>query len=100
MSSARVHSSNSDDAAARPLISRSTVYIIGGLLIGLTLGNAVQLELRSYVFLAGACGIIAYLGLTCVASIRRRRASERRQHERISQLEARVDHHIHASDHC
>lgn len=85
------------EEAGKALISRSSVLIVGGLLIGLTMSNAVYAGFRSQVFLAGAFGLVAYIGLTCVANIRRKKAIRRMQEEKISQLEARVDHHIHTA---
>jgi len=85
------------EKAGKALISRSSVLIFGGLLIGLTMSNAVYAGVRSQVFLAGAFGVVAYIGLNYVASIRRKRAIQRKHEEEISQLEARVDHHIHAA---
>lgn len=86
------------EEAVKPLISRSSVLIIGGLLIGLTMSNAVHAGIRSHVFLAGVGGVVAYIGLNCVAAIRRKRAIQKKHNEEISQLEARVDQHIHATD--
>jgi hypothetical protein len=83
------------EVAGKPLISRSSVLIIGGLLIGLTMSNAVHAGIRSQVFLAGAFGVVAYIGLNCVANVRRKKAIERKHEEKLSQLEARVDQHIH-----
>lgn len=86
------------EEAGKALISRSSVLITGGLLIGLTMSNAVHVGIRSQVFLAGAFGVVAYIGLNCVASIRRKKAIQRKHEEKISQLEARVDQHIHTAD--
>lgn len=84
--------------AVKPLISRSTVLIMGGLLIGLTMSNAVYAGIRSHVFLAGLCGVVAFIALNYVAWVRRKRAIQRIHDEKISHLEARVDQHIHATE--
>lgn len=80
--------------ATGPLISRTTVLIMGALLIGLTVGNVVRADLQMQAFAAGAVGIIAFLGFTWIGSLKHRR------HRRkiVSELEARVDHHIHAAE--
>ena len=56
----------------RPIVSRSSVFILAGFLIGFSLSNAVEDGLlKTQIFVCGVVGLIAFIGLHFVA---RRRA--------------------------
>ena len=76
------------------LISRTSMLILGGFLIGITYAHALQDGLRSYVFLAGAFGLVAYIGLNYIAHMRAKRVAQRRMTERVAKLEQRFDQHL------
>ena len=76
------------------LISHSTVLILAGVLIGLTLSNGIAPALRFQIFAAGAVGVVSYFGITVAHHQRRKKAVKKEHSEILNQLEARVEQHI------
>lgn len=63
-------------AIARPLLSRSTILILSGMLVGMGLRDGLEHQLYLTGGLAGAVGIIAYFGLELLAQRRQREATK------------------------
>ncbi len=72
------------------LLTHSTILIMSGFLIGLVASDTVPAHLQLTVLLAGVAGVVAYLGLGCVAKKVRTRAAQKL----VSTLERRMDQHI------
>lgn len=85
------------DKPVRPLISRTSVLILGGFLVGITYAQTIDAGIRSYVLLAGSCGIVAFMGLSCVASYRRKRSAQRASDQLVLRMEQRVEQHLSGS---
>lgn len=74
------------------IISTSTILILSGILIGMSIERYVDLGLQTYSLAAGVAGMIgmiAYLTVELAASQRIRKALEREQ----SLVEKRLDRH-------
>lgn len=78
----------------RKLISRTSMLILGGFLIGITYAHALNEGLKSYVFLAGAFGLVAYIGLNYIAHLHKKRSTQRAVSRRLAKLERRFDQHL------
>jgi len=72
----RVEKQNDRGAIARPLLSRSTILILSGILVGMGLRDGLEHQLYLTGCLAGAVGIIAYFGLELLAQRRQREATK------------------------
>ena len=72
------------------LLSTSTILILSGFLIGLTVGRTVGEDLSPYVLASGLAGFMAYLGLDAAAS----RREEEGQSRDKEQMESRLDKHV------
>ena len=74
----------------RSMLSASTILILSGFLIGLTVGNIVAEELSPYVLACGLSGFLAYIALENAAY--RRKVDSIAQEQR--QAENRLDRHV------
>ncbi|MEZ5941840.1 MAG: hypothetical protein R3C18_10630 [Planctomycetaceae bacterium] len=75
---------------ARPVLSATTILILSGFLIGLTVGRVVGEDLSPYVLSCGLAGCLAFMAFD-VAGTRREEdavAEEKRQ------AEERLDKHV------
>ena len=87
----------SESKPQAPLITRSSILILAGLLIGVTWTTAFHDGLSSarfYAFSAALAGVLAFLVLDLVAEQRRVRASRMAHQRAIERLEQRVDRHL------
>jgi hypothetical protein len=76
------------------LLSRSTILVLSGVLLGLALREGVLPSMHSLGFYVGLTGLIAYLGLE-VASRRKHERVAREAHDRmVSILNSRIDKHM------
>ena len=77
-----------------PLISRSSILILGGILIGVTwseaFGNGLH-SIRFMTFMAALVALLAYIAFDLLGRQRRARAAHQ---EAIQRLEQRVDRHL------
>ena len=72
------------------LVSPSTILILSGFLVGITIGRIVGSELSPLVLSSGLAGFVAYLALDVAAT----RRMENRVHEEIQHMEERLDKHV------
>ncbi len=72
------------------LISNSTILILSGFLIGLTVGNIVSDSLSPYVLSCGLSGFLAFIALEFTGSQR----DEQAAHEEQVQVQSRLDRHV------
>ena len=80
-----------------PLITRSSILILAGLLIGVTWTTAFHDGFgsgRFFAFSAALAGVLAFLVLDLVAEQRRVRTSRMAHQRAIERLEQRVDRHL------
>ena len=77
-----------------PLLSRSSILIISGLLLGITSAEAIDSGVRSSAFFAGACGLVAFCALEYVGRMRRSMVRRQAEREAITKHEQRIDQHI------
>lgn len=72
------------------ILSTSSILILSGFLVGLTVGCEIGDDLSPFVLASGLAGFVAYLGLDVVATRRREEmvAAEQRQ------MEQRLDKHV------
>jgi hypothetical protein len=80
--------------AARPLLSRTTIPILSGFLLGMAARNTVAPEMEFYVYAAGVCGLIAWLGLRYVAEARSRRDAALAGERATEKLKDHVTRHV------
>ncbi len=81
-------------ANEKSLVSNSSILILSGFLIGTVSQQVAGPSAQMYVLLGGTIGLVAYLGLACLARQRAQRASLQACRQASSQLETRVDRHI------
>lgn len=74
------------------ILSTSTILILSGFLIGLSVGKMVAEDLSPYVLVCGLSGFLAFIALDEVAA---RRRDEQWQEEQ-QQREDRLDKHVHS----
>lgn len=74
----------------RPLLSASSILIVSGFLIGLTVGRIVGEDLSPYVLSCGLAGCLAFISLDMAATRRDEDAVE----EDKRQQEERLDKHV------
>lgn len=74
------------------VISVSTILILSGVIIGLTIQKFVGEETAPYLLAAGLSGFLAFLSLDLVSARRSRAASKVEQ----EQMEDRLDKHTHS----
>lgn len=72
------------------LISNSTILILSGFLIGLTVGNIVSDSLSPYVLSCGLSGFLAFIALEFTGTQR----DEQAAHEEQVQVQSRLDRHV------
>ena len=71
----------------RPLISRSSVLILAGFLIGFSLSGSIQnAMLRTQILNCGAVGLISFIGLHFVARRRAQVVVDRLREEEAEQM--------------
>jgi hypothetical protein len=63
-------------AAGRPLLSRSSILILSGILVGMGLRDGLENELYLLGYFTGVVGIISYFGLEMLAQHRHREATK------------------------
>lgn len=88
MAKPRRKSKNTGEAP--PLLSASTILILSGFLIGLTVGRMVGNDLSPFVLACGLAGFLAYLGLDVAAT----RRKEELEAEEKRMMESRLDKHV------
>jgi hypothetical protein len=71
----RVERQNDRGPISRPLLSRSTILILSGILVGMGLRDGLEHQLYLVGYFSGAVGIIAYFGLEVLAQRRQREAT-------------------------
>ena len=74
----------------RPLISASTILILSGFLIGLTVGKIVNESLSPYVLSCGLAGFLAFIALELTGTQR----EEQSAHEERVHVQGRLDRHV------
>jgi hypothetical protein len=74
----------------RPLISTSSILILSGFLIGITVGKLVAEDLSPYVLACGLSGFLAYIALDIAATRREEEAAA----EEIRHMHGRLDRHV------
>lgn len=74
----------------RPLISASTILILSGFLIGLTVGKIVSESLSPYVLSCGLAGFLAFIALELTGTQR----EEQSAHEERVHVQGRLDRHV------
>jgi hypothetical protein len=72
------------------LISNSTILILSGFLIGLTVGKIVNESLSPYVLSCGLSGFLAFIALEFTGTQREEQAA----HEEQVQVQSRLDRHV------
>ncbi|MBI5761053.1 MAG: hypothetical protein HZA46_21220 [Planctomycetales bacterium] len=71
----RIERQNDRGPISRPLLSRSTILILSGILVGMGLRDGLEHQLYLAGYFSGAVGIIAYFGLEVLAQRRQREAT-------------------------
>jgi len=77
------------------LVSTSTILILSGFLIGLTVGKTVAASLSPYVLDCGLAGLLAFIALEFAGT---RREEEEAQEEQV-QIQSRLDRHVMSLSH-
>ena len=72
------------------LISASTILILSGFLIGLTVGKIVSESLSPYVLACGLAGFLAFIALELAGTQR----EEQSAHEEKVHVQGRLDRHV------
>jgi hypothetical protein len=76
------------------LLSRSTILVLSGVLLGMALRESVVTNVHLHGFYIGLTGLVAYLGLE-VTSRRKHERELREAHDRMmSVLNTRIDKHV------
>ena len=75
---------------AEKLISASTILILSGFLIGLTVGKIVSESLSPYVLACGLAGFLAFIALEFTGTQR----EEQSAHEEQTLIQGRLDRHV------
>ena len=73
-----------------PLISASTILILSGFLIGLTVGKIVSESLSPYVLSCGLAGFLAFIALEFAGT----RREEEEAHVGQVHVQGRLDRHV------
>ncbi len=81
-----------NDPSSGPLLSTSTILILSGFLIGVTIGKIVAADLSPYVLACGLSGFLAFIAFDTAAS----RRELARQIEEQESMEKRLDKHMHS----
>lgn len=72
------------------LLSRSTILILSGLLIGIGMGNGYSPSFHYSGLMAGWVGLISFIALDFLAYRRRQKAAERKREKVTRELEGRM----------
>jgi LDH2 family malate/lactate/ureidoglycolate dehydrogenase len=72
------------------VISNSTILILSGFLIGLTVGKMVSESLSPYVLACGLSGFLAFIALEFTGT----RREEEEAHSEQVQVQSRLDRHV------
>lgn len=72
------------------LISASTILILSGFLIGLTVGKAVAEDISPYILSCGLAGFLAFIVLDHIGAQR----DEQEDQEEQGQVHSRLDRHV------
>ena len=86
-----------DAPQQKPLISRSSILILGGILVGVTWSEAFGAGPGSpkfYTFLAALVAFLAFIALDLVGQQRRARVERQAHQESLAKLEQRVNRHL------
>lgn len=73
----------------KPIVSRASILILSGFLIGLSFADYVRADLRHHVLTCGLVGLIAFVGLHFAALRREDEAAKKRMEgetERVQEL--------------
>jgi hypothetical protein len=89
--SSHVDRSNACKSISLPLLSRSSILILSGILVGMGLRDGLQHELYLLGYFAGAIGIISYFGLELLAQRRQREATKETLQRAASVLNSWLD---------
>jgi len=73
-----------------PILSASSILIVSGFLIGLTVGKVVGAEISPYVLTCGLSGFLAFIAFD-VSSTRRKEDAIQRDQE---MMEEKLDKHV------
>lgn len=76
------------------LLSRSTILILSGILIGWGMGYSATPDAQRYGFMTGIIGLIAFVGLDSHARRQEQKATQRAIERAASVLEDRLGRHI------
>ena len=82
------------NCAPGSILSHCTILILGGFLIGMGAVDMAAAEIRNQVYLAGSFGVIAYVGLACVARRRRQQAAGQAGELAASRMQTRFSRHV------
>ena len=86
--------------AAQPptlLLSRSSILILSGVLVGMGVAQGVALDTQFYTFVAAIVGLLAFLALDSHARQKERRAARRAHKQAACVMEDRLCRHIPAT---
>ena len=89
--------SPTDAPQQAPLISRSSILILGGVLIGLSCSEGLNHGFGSIsflAFLAALVGLFAFIGLDLAGRRRRARAERLAHQQAVEKIEQRVNRHL------
>ena len=75
-----------------PLVSGTSILILSGFLIGVTVGRGVGGELSPYVLACGLAGMLAFVGFDLARAGRREREMLNDRQMVVSRLERHVSH--------
>jgi len=75
----------------RPLLSVCTILILSGFLIGLSTSRLIDGEMGTYLLLSGFVGILSFIALDHVRTLRRKQAESEEQMFVEERLERHVD---------
>lgn len=74
----------------RELVSGTSILILSGFLIGMTVGRTVNEELSPFVLAAGLAGLVSFIGL----EVSRARARERQALAEQETVTSRLQRHV------
>ena len=81
-------------ASATALLSRSTILILSGFLIGMGFGQGFALPARTYALCAGGVGLAAYLAFEQLSRRQQTKAVKRARQRASRVIERRMQRHI------
>ena len=77
-----------------PLVSRSTILILSGFLIGSVFRDYAETRLERNILFAGLIGIVAYIGLVFGTQSHSRRKQRVANDKATSEMDDRIERHI------